>query len=260
MTRDGQPRWKPDDRLQAVGLAVAGFGPMLVAGIFVPLRTHTEVSSNIALVFVIVVVLAAAEGGRVSGAIAAVISTMFYDFFFTRPYQSLKIDRAEDIITTVLLLIIGLLVAELMGVAQRGRARAELNRDNEQRVHRVAAMAAAGASIDELVPAVESELTDLLGLRECHFEAVPVAAQLPQLSRTGAIDGGRRRWVGRELSLPAEGAEIPVVGRGRELGRLVLVPDWDVGVSIEERAVAVAIADQLGAALAADSPLSRPET
>jgi hypothetical protein len=241
-----------------VGLAIAGFGPMLVAGIFVPFRTHTEVSSNIALVFVIVVVLAAAEGGRAAGAIAAVISTMFYDFFFTRPYQSLKIDRSEDIITTVLLLVIGLLVAELMGFAQRGRVRAEQNRENEQRVHRIAALAASGASISQLIPEVERELTSLLGLRECHFEEVPTDGHFPTLGRSGSIEGGRRRWVGSELSLPAEGAEIPVIGRGRELGRIVLVPDWDVGVSIEERAVAVAIADQLGAALASETPLNQP--
>ena len=44
-----------------------------------------------------------------------------------------------------------------------------------------------------------------------------------------------------------------VFGRGRQFGRLVLVPDPAVGVSIEERVVAVALADQLGAAFAADA-------
>ena len=46
-----------------------------------------------------------------------------------------------------------------------------------------------------------------------------------------------------------------MLGRGREFGRLVLVPDLSVGVSIEERVVAVALADQLGSAFAADSPV-----
>ena len=78
--------------------------------------------------------------------------------------------------------------------------------------------------------------------------------ELPELGRLGALDAGHRRFVGNELTLPDEGAAIRVLGRGRELGRLVLVPGPDVGVSIDEGRIAVAIADQLGAALAADAP------
>jgi hypothetical protein len=47
-----------------------------------------------------------------------------------------------------------------------------------------------------------------------------------------------------------------VLGRGKAFGRLVLVPDLSVGVSIEERVVAVALSDQLGAALAADAAVT----
>ena len=72
------------------------------------------------------------------------------------------------------------------------------------------------------------------------------------LGRNGSLEYGRRRWVGPELSLPAEGAQIAVLGRGRAFGRITLVPDVDTGVSIEERRAAVAIADQLGGALAAE--------
>jgi hypothetical protein len=42
------------------------------------------------------------------------------------------------------------------------------------------------------------------------------------------------------------------------LGRLVLEPEPDVGVSIEERVVAIALSDQLGAVLAAE--LDAPKT
>jgi hypothetical protein len=76
---------------------------------------------------------------------------------------------------------------------------------------------------------------------------------LPRIERTGAVDGAHRRWLGGEFTLPGLGAEIPVVARGRDLGRLVLIPDVSVGVSLEERIVAVALVDQLGAALAADA-------
>ena len=52
-----------------------------------------------------------------------------------------------------------------------------------------------------------------------------------------------------ELELPREGAELPVLARGQQIGRFVLEPRARAGVSLEARMVAVAIADQVGAAL-----------
>ena len=104
---------------------------------------------------------------------------------------------------------------------------------------------------------VQAELIGLLSLRDCRYETPPFDSELPVLERNGAIAGDHRHWIGGEYTLPAQGAEIPVLGRGRSFGRLVLVPDLSVGVSIEERIVAVALADQLGAAFAADSSVDR---
>src|SRR5690242_11544650 len=118
MARKREHRYVPGEGLNAIGLAVAVLGPLVVVGILVPFRDDSLVSSNVALVFVIVVVLAAAAGGRSAGVVAAVVSTFTYDFFFTHPYQSLKIENTDDIGTAVLLLVIGLLVAALTGFAQ----------------------------------------------------------------------------------------------------------------------------------------------
>ena len=253
MTQDSERGYVPEDRFKALGLAVAGFGPFVVTGLFVAFRDNDVVAANIALAFVVVVILAAAAGGRVAGAIAAVVSTMAYDFFFTHPYQSLKIEKAEDIGTAVLLLAIGLLVAQVTSFAHQSHRRSERTHDELLRVHQVAELAAQGMAIDDLINAVETELAGLLTLRECHYEAEPGSLDLPLLGRNGSLEYGRRRWVGPELSLPAEGVQIAVLGRGRAFGRITLVPNVDTGVSIEERRAAVAIADQLGGALAAEA-------
>ena len=250
-------RYIPEDGLQAIGLGIGGFGPLLIAGLLVPFRTETLVAPNVALVFVIVVILAAAQGGRRAGVVAAIVSTLSFDFFFTRPYQSLKIENARDIGAAVLLLVIGLLVAQLVGFAHQSHRRSERSHDDTRRVHRVAELVASGASIPRVAEAATSEIAGLLSLRECRFEEHTIA-DLPEIGRNGALDSGRRRYVGAELSLPAEGAVIRVLGRGRALGAMVLVPDWDIGVSIDARRAAVAIADQLGAAFAADSPHTTP--
>ena len=254
MRRSREHRYVPDDTLKALGLVIAGFGPLLVAGVLVPFRDHSIVSANVPLVFVLVVVLAAAAGGAGAGITAAIVSTFSFDFFFTHPYQSLKIDDADDIGTAILLLIIGLVVAWLVGFAHESRKRSERNEDDSERVNRVAELAANGAPIDELTRTVETELTGLLGLLECHYEPGPSTSELPTIARNGSLDTGRRRWVLSELSLPAEGCEIRVLGRGRDLGRVVLIADPDVGVALQQRRLAVAITDQLGAALVADSP------
>jgi hypothetical protein len=244
MRRDRLPEG-PDDRLVVAGLGLAALGPLVVASLLVTVRDHMA-RSNAALVFVIVVVLAAALGGRWAGFTAAVISAMSYDFFLTRPYGSLKIDEVEDI------------VAEVVVWAHRGHRQKKRGQDEITRLHRVAEQVAAGASAQDVLESVRAELTDLLSLRACTFEQPPFGTPLPRLGRNGSIDIPRRRIVRGEFTLPAEGVEIPVLGRGRQVGRLVLEPEPDVGVSLEERIVAIAISDQLGAAVAAE--LDAPKT
>ena len=256
MRRDRLPEG-PDDRLVVAGLGVAALGPLVVASLLVTVRDHMA-RSNAALVFVIVVVLAAALGGRWAGFTAAVISAMSYDFFLTRPYGSLKIDELEDIVATVLLLAVGLIVGEVVVWAHRGHRQKKRGQDDITRLHRVAEQVAAGASAHDVLESVRAELTHLLSLRGCTFEQPPFGSPLPRLGRNGSIDIPRRRIVRGEFTLPAEGVEIPVLGRGRQVGRLVLEPEPDVGVSIEERVVAIAISDQLGAAVAAELDAPKP--
>jgi Domain of unknown function (DUF4118) len=256
MRRDRPPEG-PDDRLVVAGLGLAALGPLVVASLLVTVRDHMA-RSNAALVFVIVVVLAAALGGRWAGFTAAVISAMSYDFFLTRPYGSLKIDELEDIVATVLLLAVGLIVGEVVVWAHRGHRQKKRGQDEIIRLHRVAEQVAAGASAQNVLESVRAELIDLMSLRACTFEQPPFGTPLPRLGRNGSIDIQRRRIVRGEFTLPSEGVEIPVLGRGRQVGRLVLESEPDVGVSLEERMVAIAISDQLGAAVAAE--LDAPKT
>ena len=256
MRRDRLPEG-PDDRLVVAGLGLAALGPLVVASLLVTVRDHMA-RSNAALVFVIVVVLAAALGGRWAGVTAAVISAMSYDFFLTRPYGSLKIDELEDIVATVLLLAVGLIVGEVVVWAHRGHRQKKRGQDEITGLHRVAEQVASGAPAQDVLESVRAELTHLLSLRGCTFEQPPFGTPLPRLGRNGSIYIQRRPIVRGEFTLPAEGVEIPVLGRGRQVGRLVLEPDPDVGVSLEERIVAIAISDQLGAAVAAE--LEAPKT
>jgi hypothetical protein len=234
----------------AFGYAIAVIGPIAVAGAMVGIRDEIN-NANVALVLVVVVVLAAVTGGRGAGVLAAVVSAMSFDFFHTRPYLSLTIDSRDDIETTIILAVIGVIAGELAVRARRGRHAATKGSDEIRALHRVAERAASGAPVDDLVVEVKAELVRLLTLERCDFETAPYGPPLPRLERNGAVVSDRYRLVAGEFALPEEGVELPILGRGRQLGRLILHPRPDAGASLEERMVAVALSDQLGAAMAA---------
>jgi len=214
-------------------------------------------NANVALILVVVVVAAAAIGGRLAGAGAAVVSVLSFDFFHTQPYLRLSIASADDVETTVLLLAVGLLVGHITARAMRARASAAESSLDIGRIHRIAERTARGEDAAHVLEAAEGELIELLTLQSCRFEAQPVLSDLPRLERTGQLEQTVWRFRKTGFELPPEGVELPVYGRGQPLGRFVLDPTAGVGVTLEQRVVAVAIADQVGAALAAPSTAAR---
>ena len=69
---------------------------------------------------------------------------MTYDFFHTEPYLSMAIESRDDIETTVLLLVAGLLVGTIASKGRSARHRETATRFEVRRVHRVAEAAATG--------------------------------------------------------------------------------------------------------------------
>ena len=231
-----------------VGMVVGGIAPVFVAGLLVGLRDQVQ-NANIALVLVVVVVLSAAIGGRRAGACAAVVSALSLDFFHATPYLSLSIDTVDDVETTVLLLVVALVVGHIVAGSRRAQASADERHNDIWRIHRVAEQAARGSESSDVILAAQEELTDLLTLRSCRFEAQPCSSTLPRLERSGFIDTRVFQLRDNAFELPAQGVELPVYGRGQPLGRFVLDPTPGVGVPLERRVVAVALADQVGAVL-----------
>lgn len=253
------PNTNPEPDLSIAGYAVGGFGPIIVAGALVTVRNDIEHTTAV-LLLVVVVVLAAIAGGRGAGALGALVAAASFDFFLTKPYLSLRISSEADIETTIVLLFIGVLVGQIVVFARRNRRAADRASEEIARLRRVAEQAASGASTEDLILAVQAELEGLLSLEECNFQRERPSIPLPKIERAGTISITQHRLGrGGEFSLPGDGVELPVVGGGRVLGSFVLGPDPDVGVPLEARIVAVALADQLGAALAAGRGSDTPK-
>lgn len=230
------------------GVFLGGVLPIVVAAALVSVRGAVD-NVNVALVLVVVVVVAAVTGGRVAGAVAAVTAALSFDFFHTTPYLSLTMDSSDDVETTVLLLIVGVVVGTIAARGRWARDAVTDARDEIERVHRLAELTASGEDGAAVVGTAQQELTELLSLDGCLFEALPYDTELPVLERSGALTQQSHRYQGNGFALPAGGVSLPVLARGRPVGRFVLTPQPGVGVTLERRIVAVALADQVGGAL-----------
>jgi Domain of unknown function (DUF4118) len=235
-----------------IGVAV-GIPAAVAVGAVMALARDVFDQTEAALILMIVVVAVAALGGRAAGVITAFAAVVAFDFFHTQPYLSLSIDSRDDVETTILLLIAGVIVGTLASWGRQAKHRASDARSEINRIHRVAEVAASGAEVATVIGVAQDELRALLTLRTCRFEAIPYEdddLRRPRLGRNGAIELQplmRFARVGHRagFELPEEGADLPVLARGREIGRFVLIPTAGVPTSLEERVVAVAIADQV---------------
>jgi hypothetical protein len=231
----------------AIGAGIA----IAAALALVPLRDVVD-NANIVLALVLVIVFCGFFGGRWAGAGAAIGAALSFDFFHTQPYLELRIKSSDDIVTTVLLLAIGLVVGQV-AVMARHRKQVAIQRHSEvERVWRVAELAARGGDTDDVTSAVRAELLSLLHLADCSFSA-ETRPSLPIMQSKGNVPEATLRFQDGGFELPRDGFAIPVHIADQTFGRLVCVPLPDIGISDGQRHVAVVLADQLALALAAHS-------
>lgn len=233
----------------SLGVAVGGFVAILTAGVLDGLPGTID-QVHVVLVLVIVVVGAAALGGRMAGATTAVLATLAFDFFHTEPLRSLSINSSSDIITTCLLLVVGLVVGGMSSWGQRGMARADDEQHQIHRLRRISSLAASGADDEAVIAAVSHELVECLHLRSAVYRSGPPPADLPIIDSGGSLDRRRYRYEADGFALDAEGVALVVHAGDAVIGSFTLVPDKSRGVSLDHRIVAAVMADQLGAVLA----------
>jgi hypothetical protein len=236
----------------AVSLAASAAVPVALAAGLVPVRDNLP-NASVALILAVAVALLAALGTRLTAIVAAASAGIGFDVFHTRPYGSLAINHAPDLETTLLLLAVGLVVGQL---AVRNRFHRTLAAEASYdlgRVHAVAELVASGAAADLVVDTVASELTDLLGLRKCWFDPQFAEKPGPFIEGHGGVGWGGLRWGFRTMGLPAQEVTLVVQHQGRPLGRFVLLPAVGFPVTRDRLVAAVALADQAGAALAAQA-------
>src|SRR5437667_4288271 len=135
---------------QAAGIAIGVLGSIGFAAVMVGVRGEIA-NADVALVLMVFVLAGAVIGGRTAGVLSAVAAAMSFDFFHTKPYGTLKIANKDDVITTAILLGVGLVIGEVATWSQRLRDRLRDDRDEIRRIHRAAELAARGETPEGLV-------------------------------------------------------------------------------------------------------------
>ncbi|MBS1837232.1 MAG: DUF4118 domain-containing protein [Actinobacteria bacterium] len=245
------------DGLVAAGGAIVAIA---VALLLAPLRDTIGVT-NVALLLTLVVVGAAAAGGRIAGATTAVVAALGFNAVHLRPYGTLRIDRPQDVLTCVLMVVVGVAVGELAHLAVDRGHRSSSDRAGIAMVAELRDMVAAGRPTDELLERATEDLVELLGLRSCTFVAGATAADPHvthvDLDRHGAPPAVQHTTLRHGLGgfeLPAEGAGLLVTGRdGSVLGRFVLEPTAGHGVNRQDRELAAIVAEVIAPTLEAAS-------
>lgn len=226
---------------------VAVLGPIAAALLLTLWRDRLAPADN-ALILVVVIVAVARAGYRWAAAVCALASALSFDFFLTRPYNSFRITRTSDLVTELLLLVVGLAVGDLAARGRTQRVAANRGRRHLAVLHSVTELAAGGAGPSEVIDAAGRELTDLLDLRSCVFTTNEPAVAA-RVEPDGGVRIGTMNWTTGDLGLPHRGVDLPVRGGGAVLGHFLLIPEPGIRVPKDHLVVAVAMADQVGAAL-----------
>jgi K+-sensing histidine kinase KdpD len=225
--------------------------PLALAAVMAAFRSRLP-DTDAALVLVAVIVAVAANGFRAAGVLAAVSAAAWFDFFLTRPYESFDIDRRPALETTFLLLVIGVAVTELAVRGRREHGAAGRRAGYLAGIAATAAAMAGGRSPAGLTDEVARQLTRLLGLRGCVFQYGMIGLGGPaRLERDGTVRAARQVAVAPDGDWPRDGAVELLVERGGVVrGRFLMTPGTGAAPGREQRLIAVALADQAGAASA----------
>jgi len=243
------PMRRPSARLVSRIAALAV--PLTVAAALVPVRTDFS-DADAALITVVAVVAVASFGDRLGGILASASAAGWFDFFLTRPYERFAITRSQDVLTTVLLFVVGLAVTEITARGRRHRARAAEQTAYLDELHAIAGMMAEGGETQIALSRVEATLASLLNLRACYYEPTPPTGRSALVLRDGSVVLAGVRWP----TLPGREVDLPIEYQSHSYGRFVLVPTPGTVVPLERRRVASALATDIGAILAATRSVS----
>ena len=231
--RDPLDRPGPGWRLPPV--AAAMLFPMAATLAAEPLSRHGN-ETAISL-YLLAVVCAAAVGGLWSGLGSSVLSSLGLNFFFSAPRFSLRFDRVEDLVATLVFLAVATVVGLLVARSLDERARSSQRERDARLLSYLVTKLLSGEPLQTLLDDFAQALLDPLGLARCDVRAL--------------VNGRELHAVAERIDAPHGSVEeVQIEIGGARLGTLTAVRrEGDRQLRPAERSVLEAAAKQMAVAL-----------
>ncbi len=233
-------------------VTAAAVAPLLACLVLAAFRSSITAATAV-LVLVLLVVGAASTGVRMAGIVAAVSGAVWFDFFLTKPYETLDINDHNDVEAAVLLVLIGVVVTEVALWGHRQQARANRRAGYLDGVLGTAEIITLRQeSPDLLVRHVADQIAQILDVGRCRFVAGPIHdARVPRLDHQGRVWRGDHQ-VNVDLDgLPTDdNTALPIARADVTLGHFLITAASEIArPTLEQRKVAILLADQAGSVL-----------
>lgn len=224
----------PRRRRLAAGFIVGVLGPGLVTAIAEALPTPRGTAIP-ALMYLLAVVAAAVIGQFGPALLAAGVSFVCLDFFFTAPVHTFAVSKVEDLVALAVFLAVAATVTAAITAALEQRARAESREHQVRALYNVTAGLLSGGGLDEVLGNLASSLRGMYGLKGCRVLVLDPEGVEHQRAISGSIEG--------------EITSVALTADGRPVGRIEMAGITPGAIAGAEREVLDTFAGQLALAL-----------
>jgi len=217
-------------------------GSVLIIGLctlFAELMFRRFELSNLAMIYLVGVVVAAVAFGRGPAIAASVLGVAAFDFFFVRPRYTFAVSDTQYLVTFAVMLLVAMVIGTLTSRLREQLSVARREQQSTAAQYRLSHELAARASLREILRAAVDRIGEILDAK--------VAALVPdENGRLGvaagdggmfgggeheravaqwAFENGKSAGLGTGTLSGARGLHLPLIGSSRTLGVLAIRPE-----------------------------------
>jgi two-component system, OmpR family, sensor histidine kinase KdpD len=207
-------------KVSGYALAV-GLAPLITL-MLANLRGHLNLTSDL-LIFLVGVIAVALVGGLIPAVLAAVVGSLFLNYYFTPPFYTFNINEANNALALVVFVIVGIVVSKIVDdAARRSKQAARASAESDLLVTTAGSILGGQQPLQAVVDRVREafrmeDVTLLERPRESDGSHVPGRWQAVATSGSGQLtapeDGDVAMPVSDDLCLAARGRALPAADR-----------------------------------------------